>query len=68
MKKLFVAILALGALASCQKGVELPNDNETKTIQISILNENYTRAQGGDTAQGTAAVCASFPWFHIGQA
>ena len=59
MKKLFVAILVLGALASCQKGVELPNDNETKTIQVSILNENYTRAQGGDTAQGAAAACAA---------
>ena len=60
MKKLFVAILALGALASCQKeNVPSYADAETKTIQISILNETYTRAQGGDTAKGTAEACAS---------
>lgn len=60
MKKLFVAILALGALASCQKeNVPSYADAETKTIQISILNETYTRAQGGDTAKGTDAVCAA---------
>ena len=60
MKKLFVAILALGALASCQKeNVPSYADAETKTIQISILNETYTRAQGGDTAQGAAEACAS---------
>ena len=60
MKKLFVAILALGALASCQKeNVPSLSDVETKTIQISILNETYTRAQGGDTAKGTAEACAS---------
>lgn len=60
MKKLFVAILALGALASCQKE-DVPSyaDAETKTIQISILNETYTRAQGGDTEKGTAEACAS---------
>lgn len=54
MKKLFVAILALGALASCQKE-NLPSyaDTESKSIQIAILNEDYsTRAQGGTTAQG----------------
>lgn len=54
MKKLFVAVLALGALASCQKE-NLPSyaDTESKTIQISILNENYdTRAEGGITAEG----------------
>lgn len=60
MKKLFVAILALGALASCQKeNVPSYADAETKTIQISILNETYTRAQGGDTEKGTAEACAS---------
>ena len=60
MKKLFVAVLALGALASCQKE-NLPSydSTETKTIQISILNEVYTRAQGGDTAKGTATACAA---------
>ena len=54
MKKLFVAVLALGALASCQKE-NMPSyaDTESKTIQISILNENYdTRAEGGITAEG----------------
>lgn len=54
MKKLFVAVLALGALASCQKE-NLPSyaDTESKTIQISILNEDYgTRAEGGITAEG----------------
>ena len=61
MKKLFVAILALGALASCQKeNVEIINDNETKTITLSILNEG-TRVDGlgGDTKPGTdLAACA----------
>lgn len=54
MKKLFVAVLALGALASCQKE-NLPSyaDTESKTIQLSILNENYdTRSEGGITAEG----------------
>ena len=61
MKKLFVAVLALGALASCQKE-NLPSyaDTESKTIQISILNENYgTRAEGGNTAKGAAVACAT---------
>lgn len=61
MKKLFVAVLALGALAACQKD-NLPSydESEAKTIQISILNEtDYTRGVGGDTAQGEAKVCAA---------
>lgn len=61
MKKLFVAVLAIAALAACNKE-EVPsfNDNEAKTIQISILNEtDYTRAQGGDTLKGEARVCAA---------
>lgn len=61
MKKLFVAVLALAALAACNKE-EAPsfNDNEAKTIQISILNEtDYTRAEGGDTLKGEARVCAA---------
>lgn len=61
MKKLFVAVLAIAALAACNKE-EVPsfNDNEAKTIQISILNEtDYTRAEGGDTLKGEARVCAA---------
>lgn len=61
MKKLFVAVLAIAALAACNKE-EVPsfNDNEAKTIQISILNEtDYTRAEGGDTLEGEARVCAA---------
>lgn len=61
MKKLFVAVLAIAALAACNKE-EVPsfNDNEPKTIQISILNEtDYTRAEGGDTLKGEARVCAA---------
>lgn len=60
MKKLFVAILALGALASCQKeNVEIVTDNETKTISLTILNEgDGTRAEGGNTAVGTSGTCA----------
>ena len=59
MKKLFVAVLALGALASCQKDVEIINDTETKTVEISIINEGSTRGVGGDTAQGKANACAA---------
>lgn len=61
MKKLFVAVLAIGALAACQKD-NLPSydESEAKTIQISILNEtDYTRAEGGHTAQGQANACAA---------
>lgn len=58
MKKLFVAILALGALASCQKE-NLPTENaQSKTIEISIVNETSTRAQGGDTEKGAPNACA----------
>lgn len=62
MKKLFVAVLALAALAACNKE-EVPsfNDNEAKTIEISVLNlVQETKALGGDTAQGTAEACAEF--------
>lgn len=61
MKKLFVAVLALAALAACNKE-EVPSYDDTmaKTIQISILNEtDYTRAVGGDTLKGEARVCAA---------
>lgn len=61
MKKLFVAVLAIGALAACQKeNVPSFDETEAKTIQISILNEtDYTRAVGGHTAQGEAIACAA---------
>lgn len=61
MKKLFVAVLAIAALAACNKE-EVPSYDDTmaKTIQISILNEtDYTRAEGGDTLKGEARVCAA---------
>ena len=61
MKKLFVAVLAIAALAACNKE-EVPSYDDTmaKTIQISILNEtDYTRAEGGDTLVGEARVCAA---------
>lgn len=62
MKKLFVAVLALAALAACNKE-EAPsfNDNEAKSIEISVLNlVQETKAVGGDTAQGTKKNCAEF--------
>ena len=67
MKKLFVAILALGALASCQKeNLPVVEEAKNKTIEINILNiTEDTRSLtdptvGGDTAQGTEALCADF--------
>ncbi len=68
MKKLFVAILALGALASCQKE-NLPSyaDTENKTIEISILNlVGESRAvAGGETTQGSEKLCAEFGELNI---
>lgn len=54
MKKLFVAVLTIAALAACQKdnvdnGIAL--DSKSKTVQITLLN-GTTRADGGDTAAG----------------
>lgn len=54
MKKLFVAVLALAALAACNKdnvdnGIAL--DSKSKTVQITLLN-GTTRADGGNTAAG----------------
>ncbi len=61
MKKLFVAILALGALASCQKeNVPVVEEAKNKTIEINILNlvEETKATQGGDTAAGSNKLCA----------
>ena len=58
MKKLFLTVLALGALASCQKEDLPTEDAQSKTIEISIVNETSTRADGGDTAKGAAYACA----------
>ena len=61
MKKLFVAVLALGALASCQKENTVAfEETDSKTIEINVLNlvEESRAIAGGDTAQGTAVNCA----------
>ena len=55
MKKLFVAVLAIAALAACNKeevnGPAL--DSKNKAVQITIVNGNGgTRAEGGVTAAG----------------
>ena len=63
MKKLFVAVLALGALASCQKeNTPSQVESESKTIEISVLNlvDESRAVVGGDTAQGTEKLCAEF--------
>lgn len=63
MKKLFVAVLALGALASCQKeNTPSQVESESKTIEISVLNlvDESRAVLGGDTAQGTEKLCAEF--------
>lgn len=63
MKKLFVAVLALGALASCQKENTVAfEETDSKTIEINVLNlvEESRAIEGGDTAQGTAVNCAEF--------
>lgn len=64
MKKLFVAVLALCALASCQKeNTPSQVESESKTIEISVLNlvdESRAAVVGGDTAQGTKKLCAEF--------
>ena len=63
MKKLFVAVLALGALASCQKeNTPSQVESESKTIEISVLNlvDESRAVVGGDTAQGTKKLCAEF--------
>lgn len=72
MKKLFVAVLALGALASCQKeDVPATEEAKNKTIEINILNiTEDTRSieqptVGGDTAQGTEALCAEFSELNV---
>ena len=56
MKKLFVAVLALAALAACNKEeAHSYADSMSKTIQISILNEKFdSRSEGGITAEGVA--------------
>lgn len=56
MKKLFVAVLAIAALAACNKEeVNAPVlDNESKSVAINILNSNDgTRAEAGNTTPGT---------------
>ena len=59
MKKLFVAVMALAAFAACQKDVVLVNDNETKTITLTISNQSEdSRALGGDTNKGVTGACA----------
>ncbi len=60
MKRMFIAAMAIAALVSCSKEEEVSYaDSMNKTIQISILNETeFTRAEGGDTAEGEARVCA----------
>lgn len=67
MKKLFVAILALGALASCQKENVPVVEAQNKTIEVSILNlVGESRAVvGGETAQGTEKLCAEFGELNI---
>lgn len=67
MKKLFVAILALGALASCQKEDVPVVEAQNKTIEVSILNlVGESRAVvGGETAQGTEKLCAEFGELNI---
>lgn len=59
MKKLFVAVMALAAFAACQKDVVLVNDNETKTITLTISNQSEdSRGLGGDTNKGVTGACA----------
>lgn len=56
MKKLFVAVLALAALAACNKEeVNAPVlDTESKSVAINILNSyDGTRAEAGNTKPGT---------------
>lgn len=67
MKKLFVAILALGALASCQKEDVPVVEAQNKTIEVSILNlVGESRAVvGGETAQCTEKLCAEFGELNI---
>lgn len=63
MKKLFVAVLALGALASCQKENLPTEEAQSKTIEINVLNlvgESRAAIAGGETAQGTEKLCAEF--------
>ena len=63
MKKLFVAVLALCALASCQKeNTPSQVESESKTIEISVLNlvDESRAVVGGHTAQGTEKLCAEF--------
>ena len=62
MKKLFVAVLALGALASCQKENLPTEEAQNKTIEINVLNlvEESRAVVGGETAQGTEKLCAEF--------
>ena len=63
MKKLFVGVLALGALASCQKeNTPSQVESDSKTIEISVLNlvDESRAVVGGDTAQGTEKLCAEF--------
>lgn len=62
MKKLFVAVLALGALASCEKENTPVEEAKNKTIEINVLNlvEESRAVAGGDTAKGTEKLCAEF--------
>lgn len=62
MKKLFVSLMAVAALVSCNKEEEASYaDSMSKTIQISILNETEgTRTEeGGDTEKGTNATATN---------
>lgn len=67
MKKLFVAVLALGALASCEKENTPVEEAKNKTIEINVLNlvEESRAVAGGDTAKGTEKLCAEFGELNI---
>ena len=55
MKKLFVAVLALAALAACNKEEAfngLSVDSKNKSIEITILNASSTRAAAEETVPG----------------
>lgn len=55
MKKLFVAVLAIAALAACNKEEAFNGpsvDSKNKSIEITILNASSTRAAAEETAPG----------------
>lgn len=55
MKKLFVAVLAIAALAACNKEEAFNGpsvDSKNKSIEITILNASSTRAAAEETVPG----------------